>query len=65
MCDEHVLCAVRLMLAHAIKPLFDEQDAVVMDTLSRNCMCVRLESARVVLMAHERDECGVVSLRVL
>ena len=60
-----VLCAVRLMLSHVVKPQFDEQDTCCVSTADENQMLyLPLETAHVMLMTHERASHGSVRLRV-
>ena len=49
--DEHTTSVARVMLAHVSLPVFNDQDAVILSTLSSHYMCIQLESAHMTLMS--------------
>ena len=62
--DEHTTSVVRVMLAHVSLPVFNDQDAITLSTLSSHYMCIQLESAHVTLMLCQRAADGVLTLCV-
>ena len=58
--QEHVVSVVRVMLAHVVKPVFDDHDAVTLSELTSHRMCIHLESTHVTVMWHASDGSRVI-----
>ena len=58
--QEHVVSVVRVMLAHVVKPVFDDHDAVTLSELTCHRMCIHLESTHVTVMWHASDGSRVI-----